>query len=132
MKFAFVFINLFTIGTFADSVNIQCIPIQPCLYATEGLDVCVAKVSIYGSANGNGTEVIEVRPITPEHEILLSAKTYEIAFQSPKDQFHFQDESGDQFGRLESEVGGTYVGSITVDQDFEFQVTCTDKSITLE
>lgn len=127
MKYAFVFINLFTIATFAKSVSLECIPTSPCLYATTGLDVCVTKISVYASTAGFGTEVIQVRPVKPEHEVLLKSRAYKIETENIKRSFRFQDESGDQFGTLTARVGGGYKGTITVDQDFEFQVKCVYK-----
>lgn len=125
----------FLLGSYAfagSAVSLSCVAAQPCLYAGKGLPHCVSSITVSGRANGMGVEVIGFRPVKIGNEIKLAPQRTQVAIKAVANTIKFYSADGDQHGDLQSVPGGRYAGHITVDQDFEFEVSCLDKSIGFE
>lgn len=114
------------------SVYLQCKPKNPCQYASGGTQNCVSKIEISGTAGGSGTETIHYRSADVTREILLVPQQVSVQIRSDGTRLSFYDQTGDQFGSLNLTQGASYQGAITVDQDFEFQVSCQNKAFGYE
>lgn len=133
MKNLFVFTLLFGSQALARPyVRLQCYPTDPCLHMQSMSNRCVSSFEIVGSANGSGTEVIQLRAERLGANMVFYPRQEEIQIRSFADGLRFVDTTGDQWGLLKSKLGGQYEGRIVLDQDFEFEVTCQDSSVGLE
>ena len=125
----------FLLGSYAfagSAVSLSCKATNPCQYAGKGLAHCIASITVAGRANGMGTEVIGFQPVKFGNTIKLAPQRSAVAIKVVANTIKFSSEDGDQWGDLQSAPGGRYVGHITVDQDFQFEVSCQDKSIGFE
>lgn len=118
---------------FKNHLSLDCVPAQPCQYATKGLKHCISRVNLTGRVDGTATEIISLRPVKMSREVYLRPQTHEVSVTRGENQaLSFQSDDGDQWGELQPIPGGRYSGVISVDQDFEFKVTCIDKAIGFE
>ncbi len=116
---------------------LECTTSASCKYADSfSPKKCVSKINLYFDSTGQGTEVISYTPARLGAEIFLKGDNYPVVSKveliKGKTVVTFQDQTGDQWGQLASDGYGNFIGNITVDQDFPFNVTCLDKSIGFE
>ncbi len=115
---------------FGGPVSLECIPVAPCKYASEGLN-CVSKILVSGRAGGRGIEEIHFRPENISREVMIVPQKYAVLIGYSPNSLSFHDQTGDQSGQLKATRGAKYVGTITVDQDFSFSVSCQNKALGL-
>lgn len=119
-----------SVGT---ALSLDCAPAKPCQYATKGLKHCISRINLTGRLDGAAKEIISLRPLKQSREVLLMPQTNEVAVtRGENGAISFQSDDGDQWGELKPTAGGRYVGVISVDQDFEFTVTCANRAIGME
>jgi hypothetical protein len=115
---------IFSTQAFAQgNVHLECRPKQPCLYAARGLNSCLDKVDLNGVAGGHGTETVWLRQADPRIEVMLVPQKYNVVIGLSANKLSFNDRDGEQWGSLLA-GGGAIHGTVTVDEDFQFQVTC--------
>lgn len=117
-------------------IALKCIPSNPCEYVkssqNERGSVCVKSIEINGRIGGDAVETIHYRHLNFTFNVAYVPDEHEVSVNLQKGLITFQDETGDQNGELQAVAGGKYKGTITVDQDFAYDVTCTDKAIGYE
>lgn len=124
-------ISLFGFNVLAsDFVQLSCVPTEPCQHAENGLEFCVTKIEVGGRIEG--TEKIKFRTKDIGRDYNVPTPSYSVQINRNKNHIYFSDETGDQNGLLKPAAGGRYEGRITVDEDFEFEVTCSNKAIGYE
>lgn len=114
----------------SSSLSLDCVPAKPCQYASKGLKHCVSRVNLTGRLDGAAKEIVSLRPLKQSREVLLMPQANEVAVTSGENSsISFQSDDGEQWGELKPTTGGRYSGVISVEQDFEFTVTCADRSV---
>jgi hypothetical protein len=114
------------------TVYLECGTATPCKFYGKGMKYCISKIVVAGPANGYGSETISYRTAQIGRDLLIKPTQTTVAIKAGVNKISFQSADGDQWGDLQSVLGGRYAGVITVDQDFEFSVSCADKTIGYE
>lgn len=119
---------------FASSfVSLDCKTATPCAHTYQsGLKYCVSSISLSGRIGSRGTEMIYFSPMKIGQDLKLLPQQESVIIKKSASTISFSDENGDNWGELKSDLRGNFVGTITVDQDFEFQVACTNKALGFE
>lgn len=106
------------------NLHLRCFPSnqKACANAYAMNDKCIDFIEIDVFT---GVETINYRAENIGTEVKFVADVYPISTWFSKGILTFADETGDQNGTLKGKNNDHYTGSITVDQDFEYQVRCT-------
>jgi hypothetical protein len=133
MKMFILLSAFFATQAFANgSVHLECIPKQPCLYVSRGLNHCLTHVALNGRVGSFGIETLSFRPANPATEVMQAPQTFTVMIGASANRLSFRDRDGEQWGALVAGNGGIIYGTVTVDEDFPFQVTCRNKAIGFE
>ncbi|MFL5812725.1 MAG: hypothetical protein ACJ763_04040 [Bdellovibrionia bacterium] len=133
MKMFILLSAFFATQAFANgNVHLECIPKQPCLYASRGLNHCLTQVALNGKVGSFGIETLSFRPVNPATEVMQAPQTYTIMIGASANKLSFRDRDGEQWGTLVAGNSGIIYGTVTVDEDFQFQVMCRNKAIGFE
>jgi len=101
----------------ASQLSVNCIPIDPC----KGKSRCIQKITLVGPVRGFGQEKIYFGTKSRTSGV----QTTSIFINTGFNKIRFNSADGDQWGELVSNgISSNYVGSIVVDQDFEYKVQC--------
>ncbi len=111
---------------------LKCTPKARCAYSSSAdLGYCVQKLAVYGSqGSSEGSLIITPSPANPASEILLSPIEIHVNVTKRGTTLTFRDAEGENWGKLNGNIQAE--GTITLDEDFEFEVTCYDESIGYE
>lgn len=129
-----LFLMSLLVGTQAlaayEPLLLRCIPSQPCVHAAS-MGKCIYGFEVSGRNHQEGTE--RIYHARPSGELMMLPPRLEtVSISSDSGLIRFQDETGDQWGQLREAGGDLYSGQITVDQDFEFEVSCRNEAIGFE
>ncbi|GEM_PF-4855350 len=113
-------------------VSLDCTTPTPCKFDRKGLQGCVSKITLSGRPNSDGEFTYYTRPSNIALEVMPRPVKQTVFIRTGVNKIEFASNDGDQWGRLQSSLGGRYDGTVTIDQDFEFQVSCSDKAIGFE
>lgn len=128
----FLFLTLFALSFNAEAskyFELVCIPAKPCAYAQDLGGKCITSIKLAARSKSAAVETINYRPQDPRLEVIIPSDTYQVSLKTSLRSIKFSDSTGDQNGELSTTNSSQFKGQITVDQDFEFAVTCQDKSV---
>ncbi len=102
----------------ASLLSVNCVPTDPCKVKSK----CVSKITLIGPVQGFGEEKIYFGSKSK----ISGVQSGGVIIKTSLNKIRFSSADGDQWGELiSSGISSNYVGSIVVDQDFEYKVQCT-------
>ncbi len=118
----------------ANALALKCSVETPCSHASSSdLGYCVRNVAVYGSSHStNGQLVVTRSPSNPAQEIFLLPTELDVTIKKTRNTIEFRDEEGDNWGELSINDQGQFNGVVTLEEDFEFRITCQDDAIGYE
>lgn len=119
-----------------DYVQLNCKVADPCLHASGLGNRCVNKIEISGRLDQNNqgplTQTVTMSHSNPTFDFKLVPQKHQIVAVKHSHSIEFYGDNGDTWGKLLMVPGAIYKGPITLDQDFEFEVSCIDEAIGFE
>lgn len=110
------------------ALRLECQVKNPCGYEeVDDLGACVRLITLESEREGSGTQYIHFKMQPEGEKPRLKPVAYKISLSPSGREITFQDETGDQNGELLQVSPGYYAGVITVDQDFPFAVSCSER-----
>lgn len=110
------------------ALRLECQVKNPCGYEeVDDLGACVRLITLESEREGSGTQYIHFKTQSDGDKPRLKPVAFEISLSQSGREITFQDETGDQNGALLQVSPGYYAGVITVDQDFPFAVSCSNR-----